>query len=450
MTKRVMRGATVMVLTVIAATLVMAGVAGAHQSGENYLYLDIFDSEIDGEIHYPVEDLNEVLGADIPDDADGAKMWAEANPDLIHDYSAAHIAMSGLDGSSWPIVFGDFDGLEGADGAYLIAAFDVDREFEEVPRQFVVTYDAIVHAKPERAALLAIATDFGSGTFNNEADMLLRYSPNNVTQTVDLGDTSFFSGVTAVIELGVEHIRIGTDHILFILALVLPSVLIFGRAPGWQPSPSFGASLWRVLKIVTMFTVAHTITLTLGGLGIVELPSALVETAIAISIILAALHNIRPVFVNKEWLIAFSFGLIHGFGFAGLLSDLGLTQSRRLVSLLGFNIGIEIGQAVIIVLVFPALYLARRTKGYLPAMYGGSLLLILIASVWAIERAFSVDLGTEWIMDRASVWPRQLIPVAIAYVLATVAYRKGRNNGELLPLPEAADSSILAPQPAEA
>ncbi|NNL99093.1 MAG: hypothetical protein HKO63_12900, partial [Acidimicrobiia bacterium] len=174
MTKRVMRGATVMVLTVIAATLVMAGVAGAHQSGENYLYLDIFDSEIDGEIHYPVEDLNEVLGADIPDDADGAKMWAEANPDLIHDYSAAHIAMSGLDGSSWPIVFGDFDGLEGADGAYLIAAFDVDREFEEVPRQFVVTYDAIVHAKPERAALLAIATDFGSGTFNNEADMLLR------------------------------------------------------------------------------------------------------------------------------------------------------------------------------------------------------------------------------------------------------------------------------------
>ncbi|NNL14827.1 MAG: hypothetical protein HKO82_14190, partial [Acidimicrobiia bacterium] len=76
MTKRVMRGATVMVLTVIAATLVMAGVAGAHQSGENYLYLDIFDSEIDGEIHYPVEDLNEVLGADIPDDAEGAKTWA--------------------------------------------------------------------------------------------------------------------------------------------------------------------------------------------------------------------------------------------------------------------------------------------------------------------------------------------------------------------------------------
>ncbi|NNL97596.1 MAG: HupE/UreJ family protein, partial [Acidimicrobiia bacterium] len=200
----------------------------------------------------------------------------------------------------------------------------------------------------------------------------------------------------------------------------------------------------------TMFTIAHSITLALGGLEIIVLPPRIVEAVIAISIALAALHNIRPVFVNKEWLIAFSFGLIHGFGFAGLLSDLGLTQSRRLVSLLGFNIGIEIGQAVIIVLVFPALYLARRTKGYLPAMYGGSLLLILIASVWAIERAFSVDLGTEWIMDRASVWPRQLIPVAIAYVLATVAYRNGRNNGELLPLPEAADSSILAPQPAEA
>ena len=292
--------------------------------------------------------------------------------------------------------------------------------------------------------MLAIATDFGSGTFNNEADTLLRYIADDTTQTVDLGDTSFWSGVTGVVALGVEHIRIGTDHILFVVALVLPAVLIFVRPTGWEPAPTFGSSLWRVLKIVTMFTVAHTITLTLGGLGIIELPPALVETVIAISIILAALHNIRPVFVNKEWMIAFGFGLVHGFGFAGLLSDLGLTQARQFVSLLGFNIGIEIGQSVIILLIFPALYLARRTRAYLPAMYIGSALLIVIAGTWAIERSFGLDLGTEWVFVRVSVWPRQLIFAALAYLLAGAAYWYDRSNGRLLPLPSDVETSSSA------
>jgi len=440
MTRRMMQRATAVLLMAAMAGAAMAGAAAAHTGDQAYVYLDIFDSTIEGEIHYPVQDLNDVLGLDIPDEVEGAVAWAEANPDIIHKYSADHIAIADLDGSEWPIVFTTFDGLEVADGAYLLAVFEVDREFAEVPRQFLVTYDAIMHAKPARDALLGIATDFGSGTFNNEADTLLRYTAGNTTQTVDLGETSFWSGMTAVIALGTEHIRIGADHILFILALVLPSVLVFGRS-GWQPSPSFGASLWRVLKIVTMFTLAHTITLTLGGLGIIELPSAFVETVIAISIILAALHNIRPVLVNREWIIAFGFGLVHGFGFAGLLGDLGLTQSRLFVSLFGFNLGIEIGQAIIIVLVFPALYLARRTVAYLSAMNLGSVLLIVIASAWAIERAFDTSLGTDWFMVRASVWPRQLIPVVLAYLLGGFAFIRDRNNGRLLPLPSGIDSS---------
>lgn len=448
MTDRLIRRTAVVALLAVLATIVMAGVAVGHTGDQSYVYLDIFDSNIEGEIHYPVDDLNEVLDVDIPLEPDEAIAWAEANTGIIHDYSADHIAIGDVTGSSWPIVFGSFDSFEVGDGAYLVAAFEVDREFGEVPRQFVLTFDGIMHAKPERDALLAIATDFGSGTFNNEADTLLRYAPGATTLTVDLGDTSFWSGFRGVVDLGVEHIRIGTDHILFIVALVLPSVLVFRRESGWDPAPGFGAGLWRVLKIVTMFTVAHTITLTLGGLGIVELPGPLVETAIAISIILAAVHNIRPVLVNKEWLIAFGFGLVHGFGFAGLLADLGLTQSRRVVSLLGFNLGIELGQAAIIVLVFPALFLARRTRAYLPAMYAGSLVLILIATVWAIERAFGLDLGTEWVMDRASVWPRQLILVAVIYVLAIYAYRRDRTADNLIPLPN--DTEPALPQTANA
>ena len=434
MTHRVPRRSIIVLLSTMFAAIAMMGIAEGHTGDQSYVYLDIFDESIEGGIHYPIEDLNDVLGLDIPDDPEGATAWAEANPGIIHGYGEAHLSMADLDGTDWAIVFGGFDGLEGVDGAYLISEFEVDRAFVEVPRQFSVTYDAIIHANPQRDALLTIATDFGSGTFNNEANSLLRFTAGNETQTVDLGDTSFWSGVTGVIGLGVEHIRIGTDHILFIVALVLPSVLVFGRVAGWQPSRSFPSSLWRVLKVVTMFTLAHTITLTLGGLGIVELPPALVETVIAVSIILAALHNIRPVFVNREWLIAFGFGLVHGFGFAGLLADLGLTQSRQFVSLLGFNIGIEIGQAVIILLIFPALFLARRTRAYVPAMYIGSVVLITIAGAWAIERALGFDLGTEWVMTRVSVWPRQLIPVAIIYLLAAIAYWYDRSTDRLIPL----------------
>lgn len=416
-------------LVVAAATA-----ASAHSGTQSYVYLDIYDSSVEGRIEYPVADLNEVLGLNIPTDLEGALEVAEANVETIHAYSAEHFSLSDTDGTEWPVVFGELEALEIIDGAYVIVPFEVDREFDSVPRQFTASYDGIIHTKTERDALLIIGTDWGTGTFNNEASELLRFTPDNTVQTLDLGETSFWDGLNGVIALGVEHIRIGSDHILFITALVIPAVLVFARPKGWVPSPSFGSSLWRVLKIVTMFTVAHTITLTLGGLGILEFPPALVETIIAISIVLAALHNIRPVFVNKEWIIAFGFGLFHGFGFAGLLGDLGLTQSRQFVSLLGFNLGIEIGQAVIILLIFPALFLARRTRAYLPALYLGSGVLIVVASLWALDRAFGVEVGIDRWVEAVVLWPRSLLFIALTYVGAAAFYLYDRSQGQLIPV----------------
>lgn len=416
----------------------IAGAAAGHSGEESYVYLDIYDDSIEGRVEYPAADLNEVLGLELPDDVDGAGEAARADGGAIRAYTGDHISLSGIDGSAWDLEFGDIEALEVGSGPYVIVEFAVTRTFAEVPREFVVSYDGIMHAKPERNALLIIGTDWGSGTFNNEASELLRFTPDSTVAEVDLGDTSFWKGFSGTIYQGIEHIRIGTDHILFIFALVLPAVLV-SIAGAWRPSPSFGASLWRVLKIVTMFTVAHTITLTLGGLGIVEFPPALVETVIAISIALAALHNLRPVFMNREWIIAFGFGLFHGFGFAGLLSDLGLTQSRQFVSLLGFNLGIEIGQAVIILLIFPALFLARRTRAYLPAMYVGSVALIVIALTWALDRAFGVEFGIDRFVDAVVLWPRSLVFIAAAYVVAGALYWFDRNRGELLPLPTSED-----------
>ena len=422
-------------LMVTALILVLGQVATAfgHTGNGSYVYLDIYDNSIEGRVEYPVNDLNEVLGTDFPKNPAGALAAAEENRELLHEYSAEHLAMSDQGGAEWPIVFGELETL-GAAGGYLIVNFTVDKEFTEVPRSFTVAYDGIIHAKPERDALLIIGTDWGSGTFNNEASELLRFTPEQTVQAVDLGSVSFWSGFTGVILLGAEHIEIGSDHILFILALLLPSVLVFSKLAGWQPAASFRSGLWRVLKIVTMFTVAHTITLTLGGLGIIVFPPALVETVIAVSIILAALHNIRPVFANKEWVIAFVFGLFHGFGFAGLLADLGLTQSRQFVSLLGFNLGIELGQATIILMIFPALFIARRTRAYLPAMYAGSVTLIAIASAWVLDRALGVDLGIDVWVSAVLMWPRSVLLIAALYAVAAVLYAYDKRKDALIPV----------------
>ena len=378
--------------------MALPSAAMAHTGEESYVYLDIYDTTMEGRVEFPISDLDEVLGLAIPEDEEAALAAVEAELGLIQAYAQEHLGIG--DGTvEWPLAFEGFSYLDVSSGSYVIFDFEVEQTFDSVPRQFTVFYDGIIHEKTEKSALLIIGTDFGSGTFNNEASELLRYTVDNSTHVVDLGDTSFWKGVTGVIGLGVDHIRIGTDHILFVFALVLPSVLVFSRRDGWQPTPSFGSALWRVLKIVTMFTVAHTITLTLGGLGIVELPAAPVETIIALSIALAAIHNISPQFANKEWLIAGAFGLFHGFGFAGLLSDLGLTQNRRVVSLLGFNLGIELGQIVIILLIFPSLYLLRRTRYYLKGMYAASAVLAVIALGWAADRALGIALPVDSLVD---------------------------------------------------
>ena len=434
-------------LTVATLLLVLgqAAVAFGHTGNESYVYLDIYENTVEGRVEFPINDLNDVLGTDFPKNADRALVAAEAERELLYEYTDQHLELSEQAGGEWPLVFGDLETL-GANGGYIIVNFAVDQEFASVPRSFTAAYDGIIHAKPERSALLIIGTDWGSGTFNNEADELLRFTAEQPVQEVDLGGTSFWRGFAGVVILGAEHIEIGSDHILFIVALLLPSVLVFSKLAGWQPSASFGSSLWRVLKIVTMFTLAHTITLTLGGLGIVEFPPALVETIIAASIILAALHNIRPVLMNKEWIIAFVFGLFHGFGFAGLLGDLGLTQSRQFVSLLGFNLGIELGQATIILMVFPALFIARRTRAYVPAMHAGSVVLIAVASAWVLDRALGVDLGVDWWVSAVLLWPRSILLIAAMYVAAVALYFFDKRRDALIPDVAARKAVDRAPQ----
>jgi hypothetical protein len=150
-----------------------------------------------------------------------------------------------------------------------------------------------------------------------------------------------------------------------------------------------------ILKVVTFFTIAHTITLSLASLNIIVLPGRIVESIIALSIGLAAFHNIRPIFKGKDWLIAFVFGLFHGFGFASVMADLGITGEFLTLTLLGFNIGVELGQIVIIALIFPILFFIRNFKFYSKFLVYLSVVLIIISLYWFVERAFDIDLTLD-------------------------------------------------------
>jgi hypothetical protein len=216
--------------------------------------------------------------------------------------------------------------------------------------------------------------------------------PDSGVLNVKAGETSRLAQFGQYLVEGVFHIWIGFDHVLFLLSLLLPAVLVH-ESRRWTGVGSFRTALTEVLWVVTAFTVAHSITLSIAALQIVELPSRLVESAIAASVVLAAANNLWPVVERRRWLVAFGFGLIHGFGFASVLTELGLPRDALVLSLLGFNVGVEVGQLVIVACFLPAAYLLRNTTLYRKGVFvGGSFLTLLVALVWLAERVFNLKL----------------------------------------------------------
>ena len=180
---------------------------------------------------------------------------------------------------------------------------------------------------------------------------------------------------------------------LFLISRLLSEVLL-RRECRWRPVSSLRSALLSVLGVVSAFTLSHSITLTLAALDVISLPSRLVESAIALSVLLAALNNIWPIVTRRAWLLAFCFGLVHGFGFASVLNDLGLPRNALALSLAGFNIGVEIGQLTVVLAVVPLTYWLRDARFYRPGvLVGGSSAIALVACVWFVGRVFGFGLG---------------------------------------------------------
>jgi HupE / UreJ protein len=199
-------------------------------------------------------------------------------------------------------------------------------------------------------------------------------------------DPSRWRMLASFIRQGTHHIWIGYDHVAFLVLLLLPAALR-SRQGTWEGAPSWRSVTLRTLGIVTAFTIAHSITLSLAVLGIAVPPERPIEIAIAASVVLAGLANLVPRLAERAAWIAFAFGLIHGFGFANVLRELGLTSDTLAVSLAGFNVGVELGQLAIVAVLLPLLYRVRDAAFYrrrfVPA---ASIATALLALGWLLER----------------------------------------------------------------
>lgn len=368
----------------IAVALCAAQLAYAHKPSDSYLSLSAQSSSADVSGHWDIalRDLELAIGLD--SDRDGAITWGElrGHQAEVFDYALQRLALR-ADGAACPVTRGELLVDAHSDGAYAVLNFSA--QCAAPPRQLEVEYHLLFDLDPSHRGLLGLSVDGHTRT--------AVLSPEQPLQTFDLKHTSPWHQFLQFVGDGMHHIWIGYDHMLFLISLLLPAVLI-RREGRWIPVGTLRSALISVFAVVSAFTVSHSITLTLAALGVIGLPSRLVESGIALSVLLAALNNVWPQVTRRAWVLAFFFGLVHGFGFASVLNDLGLPRDALAISLAGFNIGVELGQLTVVLIVVPLIFLVRERRFYRPVvLVGGSCAIAFVAALWFLQRALGFGLA---------------------------------------------------------
>jgi hypothetical protein len=353
----------------------------AHKASDSYLTLEVDGATVSGQWDIALRDLDFAIGLDADDN--GEITWGEVR--ARHAYIAAYaLARLQLQAGGEECLAQAVQHLvdHHTDGAYAVLRWQA--QCPAAATQLAIDYRLLFDLDPQHRGLLRLQH---AGQTHSAV-----FAPDKAQQRFELARPDRLRQFGDYFVQGVWHIWIGIDHILFLLALLFPAVLL--RVAGaWQAVPRFKPALWEVLKIVTSFTVAHSITLSLAALGLVSLPSRWVESAIALSVLLAAANNLRPTVMSRRWVAAFAFGLIHGFGFASVLAELGLPPDALVLALVGFNLGVEAGQVAIVGIFLPLAYALRATAFYRKAvLVAGSAVVALLALVWLAERALEIKL----------------------------------------------------------
>jgi len=394
--------------------------AEAHLQPTTLVALEIGQDRVAMNLHIPLNELELAFGHDVTQRPEQTMAAWEAP---FREYLTQHIRPVTPAGKPWTVQVLEMK-VERAEQIRSGPFQEVTVHTFLIPptaadlRDFVLHYDVIMHQVVTHKALVSVQSDWAAGRVEPVQVGLIAVDTATTRiepLAIHLGEGSWQAGFQAMVSLGMQHIREGTDHLLFLLVLLLPATLLVNRRK-WGIYGGSRYSLARLVKIVSAFTLGHSVTLLAGALHWLTLPQQPVEVLIACSILVTAVHAIRPIFPGREQQVAAGFGLVHGLAFATVLADLHLPAGPMALSIFGFNLGIELMQLFVIALTVPWLILLSLTPGHRWVRVGGAVLAAVAAAGWIVNR---VSGESNWI-ERGMTAITRIAPLGIL-ILAMIA-----------------------------
>ncbi len=386
--------------------------AYAHSMYQSSVLLEYHAAAVDAELQMPPSRLSQAMGVAL------TKENLSSLQQQIENYILPRFRIHSENSSDWKSAPSAPVSWEQIDGApYVVARLHFTLPSGVSVRRLTIQDDVITQALPSHAVLVSIRSDWNSSTFANEPELVGVLNGQEGSIDIDRSQGGWAKGFGSVFHLGIRHIAEGTDHLLFLLALLLPAPLLcmYGR---WAGFAGLRHGFTQILKVVTAFTIGHSITLVLAATGIVRVPAKPIEVLIAGSILISAIHALKPLFPGRESFIAAGFGLVHGLAFASTLAELGLRGWERAASILAFNLGIESMQLVVVLFIMPSLMLLSRTLLYPAFRMTGALSAGLAACGWIFERLSDHSLRVDVIVGGLA---KHSLTLAILLLILSIA-----------------------------
>lgn len=400
----------------ICLTAMLPHVAQAHLTPNSEIRIDLGEDSARLDIIVPLGDYAAATGN--PTDNSTPSI------DAARRYITENLALSDQGGNAWDIALHEIEFVQIAGPPDLHAVATARPASASGLRAFSLDWTGVVRDVPGHFALIVLGDDM-NGRVGTGREVLGMIRAGNTRLEIDRGRASGWVAFANAVRLGAAHIAEGFDHLLFLIALLLPAPLIAARGK-WTERRNLKGTFGLLARIVTAFTIGHSVTLVGASLFNWRLPVAPVEIAIGVSVLVSAIHAARPIFPAREPLVAGMFGLIHGLAFATLIADYGLGLGSRVVSILGFNIGIELLQIAIVAVVAPCLVLMARSTFYPPVRWGIAVFAMVASAAWIVERSTGMPNVVGTLLERFFELGPWLI--AIPVVLAMAALMQGRQR----------------------
>jgi hypothetical protein len=348
--------------------------AHAHSQSYGYLNVSLDGPKVAGKLEAAVRDLDRLYRLD--GNGDGTITWGEFRL-REGEITRAALQTISLSVPSGACSLAGLPALTDSHGGETYIVFPFASDCSASGGALDVDYRLLFDIDAQHRGLVSIATADGNSNYV--------VTPAQPHISLNQRETTLVAQAASYAGHGVHHILIGYDHILFVLTLLLGTAV-------QQRAQSLARTFLETAKVVTAFTLSHSVTLGLAALGFLDIPSIVAESLIAATIALAAVNNVWPFMTRKLWLVALVFGLIHGVGFASVLTSLGLPRDNLLVSLLAFNVGVEAGQLLVVAVALPVIAIAVRqgiSRFAVPAANGA---ITIAALLWLSDRALGTAL----------------------------------------------------------